>query len=107
MTVTGGRTSSYAANKGAVRLLTKSTAIQYPADRIRCNSVHPGVIETPMTTPTMLNTQEGRESNVVRHPLGRIGKSDDIACGTLFPASDVSSFMTGSGSVMDGGPTAP
>jgi len=104
--LTGGRTSSYAASKGAVRLLTKSTAIQYAADGIRCNSVHPGVIETPMTTPIMLNTPEGRELNASRHPLGRFGQPEDIAYGVLFLASDESSFMTGSELVIDGGLTA-
>ena len=104
--LTGGRTSSYAASKGAVWLLTKSTAIQYAADGIRCNSVHPGVIETPMTTPIMLNTPEGRELNASRHPLGRFGQPEDIAYGVLFLASDESSFMTGSELVIDGGLTA-
>jgi len=104
--LTGGRTSSYAASKGAVRLLTKSTAIQYAADGIRCNSVHPGVIETPMTTPIMLNTPEGRKLNASRHPLGRFGQPEDIAYGVLFLASDESSFMTGSELVIDGGLTA-
>ena len=104
--LTGGRTSSYAASKGAVRLLTKSTAIQYAADGIRCNSVHPGVIETPMTIPIMLNTPEGRELNASRHPLGRFGQPEDIAYGVLFLASDESSFMTGSELVIDGGLTA-
>ena len=104
--LTGGRTSSYAASKGAVRLLTKSTAIQYASDGIRCNSVHPGVIETPMTTPMMLNTEEGRALNAARHPLGRVGQPEDIAYGVLFLASDESSFMTGSELVIDGGLTA-
>lgn len=104
--LTGGRTSSYAASKGAVRLLTKSTAIQYASDGIRCNSVHPGVIETPMTTPIMLNTHEGRESSAARHPIGRVGQPEDIAYGVLFLASDESSFMTGSELVIDGGLTA-
>jgi len=104
--LTGGRTSSYAASKGAVRLLTKSSAIQYAGEGIRCNSVHPGVIETPMTTPMMLNTQEGRDLNASRHPLGRVGQPEDIAYGVLFLASDESSFMTGSELVIDGGLTA-
>jgi NAD(P)-dependent dehydrogenase (short-subunit alcohol dehydrogenase family) len=104
--LTGGRTSSYAASKGAVRLLTKSTAIQYAGEGIRCNSVHPGVIETPMTTPMMLNTQEGRDLNASRHPLGRVGQPEDIAYGVLFLASDESSFMTGSELGIDGGLTA-
>ncbi len=104
--LTGGRTSSYAASKGAVRLLTKSSAIQYAGEGIRCNSVHPGVIETPMTTSIMLNTQEGRDLNASRHPLGRVGQPEDIAYGVLFLASDESSFMTGSELVIDGGLTA-
>ena len=104
--LTGGRTSSYAASTGAVRLLTTSSAIQYAGEGIRCNSVHPGVIETPMTTPTMLNTQEGRDLNASRHPLGRVGQPEDIAYGVLFLASDESSFMTGSELVIDGGLTA-
>jgi len=102
----GGRSSAYAASKGAVRLLTKSTAIQYAAEGIRANSVHPGVIESPMTLPIMLNTEEGREQAAARHPLGRIGQPEDIAYGVLFLASDESSFMTGSELVIDGGLTA-
>ena len=104
--LTGGRTSSYAASKGAVRLLTKSSAIQYAGEGIRCNSVHPGVIETPMTTPIMLNTQESRDLNALRHPLGRVGQPEGIAYGVLFLASDESSSMTGSELVIDGGLTA-
>ena len=102
----GGRTSAYAASKGAVRLLTKSTAIQYAADGIRCNSVHPGVIESPMTRPIMLDTADGRAEAAARHPMGRIGQPEDIAYGVLFLASDESSFMTGSELVIDGGLTA-
>jgi len=102
----GGQSSAYSASKGAVRLLTKSTAIQYAADGIRCNSVHPGVIETPMTLPNMLSTPGGREMRIARHPLGRIGQPEDIAFGVLFLASDESSFMTGSELVIDGGLTA-
>ena len=102
----GGRTSAYAASKGAVRLLTKSTAIQYAADGIRCNSVHPGVIESPMTRPIMLDTADGQAEAAARHPMGRIGQPEDIAYGVLFLASDESSFMTGSELVIDGGLTA-
>jgi len=102
----GGRTTAYAASKGAVRLLTKSTAIQYATEGIRANSVHPGVIESPMTLPIMLDTQEGRDQSAARHPLGRIGQPADIAYGVLFLASDESSFMTGSELVIDGGLTA-
>lgn len=102
----GGATSAYTASKGAVRLLTKSTAIQYAAEGIRANSVHPGLIESPMTLPIMLDTEEGREQAASMHPLGRIGQPEDVAYGVLFLASDESSFMTGSELVIDGGFTA-
>ena len=92
----------YIASKGAVRLLTKSTAIQYAADGIRCNSVHPGPIVTPMT--------EGRRSDASvrslmesRIPLGRYGEAIEVAYGVLYLASDESSFVTGSELVIDGG----
>ncbi len=92
----------YIASKGAVRLLTKSTAIQYAADGIRCNSVHPGPIVTPMT--------EGRRSDPAvrelmtsRIPLGRYGEAIDVAYGVLYLASEEASFVTGSELVIDGG----
>jgi NAD(P)-dependent dehydrogenase (short-subunit alcohol dehydrogenase family) len=99
---TGG---SYAATKGAVRLLTKSTAVQYAKEGIRCNSVHPGLLETPMTQD-LLADPAMREMRTQRIPLGRIGTSEDVAYGVLFLASDESSFMTGSELVIDGGQTA-
>ena len=102
----GGRTSAYGASKGAVRLLTKSTAIQYAAEGIRCNSVHPGVVESPMTLPDMLNTEAGRQEHAARHPVGRIGQPEDVAYGVLYLASDEASFTTGSELVIDGGLTA-
>ena len=101
----GGTTSAYGASKGAVRLLTKSTAIQYAADGIRANSVHPGVIITDMTAG-MLADEAGREHNLARHPIGRLGVSEDVAYGVLYLASDESSFVTGSELVIDGGLTA-
>jgi NAD(P)-dependent dehydrogenase (short-subunit alcohol dehydrogenase family) len=101
----GGTTAAYGASKGAVRIFTKSTAIQYANDGIRANSVHPGVIETDMTAG-MLMDEAGRQSSVARHPIGRLGTSEDIAFGVLYLASDESSFVTGSELVIDGGLTA-
>ena len=98
--------AAYGASKGAVRLFTKSTAIQYAKDNIRANSVHPGVIETDMTLPTILTDEEARRERIARTPIGRIGQPDDVAYGVLFLASDESSFMTGSELVIDGGRTA-
>ena len=93
---------AYQASKGAVRLLTKSTALQHAADNIRCNSVHPGMIVTAMTKET-LAIPEMREFYDQNIPLGRLGTVDDIANGVLFLASDDSSFVTGSELVIDGG----
>ena len=97
--------AAYGASKGAVRLFTKSAAIQYAQDGIRVNSVHPGIIETPMTAE-MLAEQSTRQERLARYPLGRFGRPDDIAYGVLFLASDESSFMTGSELVIDGGSSA-
>ena len=97
------RAPAYGATKGAVRLFTKSTAIQYAAEGIRCNSVHPGIIETPMTTPTLLRDDESRQASLDRTPIGRVGQAEDVAWGVLFLASEESSFMTGSELVIDGG----
>jgi len=105
--LTGGTGSAaYRASKGAVRLFTKSTAIQYAKEDIRANSVHPGIIETPMTAPNLMADQECRDRSAARHPLGRVGQPEDVAYGVLFLASGESSFMTGSELVIDGGLTA-
>ncbi|CAI8031179.1 Cyclopentanol dehydrogenase [Geodia barretti] len=97
--------AAYAASKGSVRLLTKSTAVQYGREGIRCNSVHPGFIETAMTE-LRLSVPGAREQAIAETPIRRIGTVDDIANGVLFLASDESSFMTGSELVLDGGWTA-
>ena len=92
----------YIASKGAVRLLTKSTAIQYAGDGIRCNSVHPGPIVTPMTNFRRADPAV-RELMTSRIPLGRYGEAIDVAYGVLYLASDEASFVTGSELVIDGG----
>ena len=101
----GSGNPAYAASKGAVRLLTKSTAIQYAAENIRCNSVHPGLIITAMTEGIFADPDRLKywDDNT---PLGRYGTVEDIANGVLFLASDESSYMTGSELVIDGGVTA-
>ena len=97
--------AAYSSSKGAVRLFTKSTAIQYAGEGIRANSIHPGTIETLMTAP-MLADEAYREDRVTRTPLGRLGRPEDVAYGVLYLASDESSFVTGSELVIDGGRTA-
>ncbi len=93
---------AYQASKGAVRLLTKSTALQYAADNIRCNSVHPGLIVTAMSEDVLADPDR-RQEFFGSIPLGRLGTVDDIANGVLFLASDESSYVTGSELVIDGG----
>ena len=99
------QTTAYTASKGAVRLLTKSTAIQYASDGIRANSIHPGTIETPMTEG-FLADDAMRADRMNRTPLGRLGQPEDVAYGALYLASDEASFVTGSELVIDGGRTA-
>ena len=94
--------ASYSASKGAVRIFTKSTAIQYAKENIRCNSVHPGPILTPMLQGAGADGDERLE----RIPLGRVGRPEEIAYGVLFLASDEASFVTGSELIIDGGRTA-
>ena len=93
---------AYQASKGALRLLTKSIAVQYAADNIRCNSVHPGLIVTAMSEDVLADPDR-RQEFFGSIPLGRLGTVDDIANGVLFLASDESSYVTGSELIIDGG----
>jgi NAD(P)-dependent dehydrogenase (short-subunit alcohol dehydrogenase family) len=95
----------YSASKGAVRLLTKVTAIQYAKDKIRANSVHPGPIITPMTEKRRADPAI-YQLMVSRIPLGRYGEPEEVAYAVLYLASDESAFVTGSELVIDGGWTA-
>ena len=98
--------TAYHAAKGAIRLFTKSAAIQYAKEKIRVNSIHPGYALTPLTSYSYDNEPERREWCLERIPLGRLGNADDIAFGILYLASDESSFVTGAELVIDGGTTA-
>jgi NAD(P)-dependent dehydrogenase (short-subunit alcohol dehydrogenase family) len=95
----------YQASKGAVRLLTKATAIQYAKEGIRANSVHPGPIVTPMTEARRKDPAS-YALTVSRIPLGRYGEPEEVAYGVLYLASDESRFVTGAELVIDGGWTA-
>ncbi|MET0405677.1 MAG: glucose 1-dehydrogenase [Cystobacter sp.] len=102
---------SYSSSKGAVRLLTKSVALHCARKGygIRCNSVHPTYIETPMVDALanlMGDARAGREALARAIPLGSLGEPDDIAHAVLYLASDESKLMTGSELVVDGGTTA-
>ena len=101
----GSKFSAYGASKGLVRTLTKSIAVNHGHEGIRCNSVHPGIIETDMVSD-MIGTQEGKEYQLNRTPLKVIATSRDVAFGVLYLASDESRYVTGSELVIDGGITA-
>jgi NAD(P)-dependent dehydrogenase (short-subunit alcohol dehydrogenase family) len=105
--------AGYSASKGAVRLLTKSAALECATRgwRVRVNSIHPGYIETPMVMGALAHG--GAEAQAARireltaaHPIGRMGRPEDIANGVLYLASDEASFVTGAELVIDGGFTA-
>jgi len=101
--------AAYHASKGAVRLLTKSTALAHGADNIRANSIHPGPIETRMLAVTLEAEPDpavARDQWLATLAIPRFGRPEDIAFGALFLACDESSFVTGSELVIDGGYTA-
>ncbi|HBF00122.1 MAG TPA: cyclopentanol dehydrogenase [Dehalococcoidia bacterium] len=101
----GSRFSAYGASKGLVRTLTKSIAVNHGHENIRCNSVHPGIIDTDMVSE-MIGSKEGRDLQLNRTPLNVIANSRDVALGVLYLASDESRYVTGSELVIDGGITA-
>jgi cyclopentanol dehydrogenase len=96
---------AYAASKGAVRIFTKVTASQHAVDKIRCNSVHPGPIDTEMLHSAMTD-RTALERRLRRVPLGRMGTVNEVVSAVLYLASDDSSYVTGSELVVDGGALA-
>lgn len=103
--------AGYSATKGAVRLFAKSMALEcaQAQDGIRVNSVHPGIIATPIWTKIPQRSNAALDPNQIAAnsvPLGKPGQAEEIANGILFLASDQSSHMTGSELVIDGGLTA-
>ena len=98
----------YHASKGAVRLMTKTDALLYAADRIRVNSIHPGFIWTPMVQGFLQTTGDAaaaKDATASLHPLGHLGEPDDIGWACVYLASEESKFVTGSELVVDGGYT--
>lgn len=94
---------SYHASKGAIRLMSKASAVELSESYIRVNSIHPGVIETPMSNEIV--TEKGHPLKE-KFPWPEMGQPKDIAYGALYLASDESVFVTGSELVIDGGYTA-
>jgi NAD(P)-dependent dehydrogenase (short-subunit alcohol dehydrogenase family) len=95
---------AYTAAKGGLISLTKSLAIQFAKDRIRCNIIHPGIVDTPLQAPYL--NEALRKEFETGIPLGRIAQPREIASVALFLASDDSSYMTGAELIVDGGFTA-
>lgn len=104
--VAGPNTGAYCASKAGVRLFTKSTALECAAlgNGVRANSVHPGVIETPMSAQALDDAARLERAQSI--PARRFGKPAEIAAAIVFLASDESSYMTGSEMTIDGGYTA-
>jgi len=93
--------AAYHASKAAVRHLSKHAAVTYATDNIRVNSVHPGIIATPLVLEGQSEQASARV--IAATPLGRMGQPLEVAQGILFLASDESSFVTGAELVVDGG----
>ncbi|WP_344784640.1 glucose 1-dehydrogenase [Microbacterium kribbense] len=98
--VGSGVSPAYHAAKGAVRLLTKTTALGWATEGVRVNSVHPGFIDTPILGDT------DRDMLIAGTPMARLGKPEEIAAMITFLASDDASFATGAEFIVDGGYTA-
>ena len=96
---------AYASSKGAVRIFTKVTAAQHAKDRIRCNSIHPGPVDTEMFHSAFPD-KSVMEQRLRRIPLGRMGTVPEIVAAVLYFASDESGYTTGSELLIDGGAMA-
>ena len=97
---------AYGASKGGVRLMSKSLAVELGKDRIRCNSVHPGVIWTNMQAGAGNGSRANADTMAAGLPLGRVGEPKDIANCILYLASDESDYVTGAEFTVDAGMTA-
>jgi NAD(P)-dependent dehydrogenase (short-subunit alcohol dehydrogenase family) len=101
----------YSASKGAVLALTRSIAIDFVTQGIRCNAICPGTVQTPFVEGYLARNFAGHEDEVrqqlhARQPIGRMGRPDEIASAALYLASDEAAFVTGSALIIDGGWTA-
>jgi NAD(P)-dependent dehydrogenase (short-subunit alcohol dehydrogenase family) len=96
---------TYTTTKGALTLLTKSIAVRYGKDNIRCNSVHPSTVETAFVQ-TMFKDPERKAERLGEVPLGRLASTTDVANSLVYLASDEASFINGAALPVDGGVTA-
>ena len=98
--------ATYSATKGAVKLMTKSVALECADQGIRVNSVHPGIIQTNMAAQGLEDNSANAEAILASIPAGRLGDPRDIANCVLFLASDEAAYVNGAELVVDGGYTA-
>jgi len=96
---------TYTTTKGALTLLSKSIAVRYGKDNIRCNSIHPSTVETAFVQ-TMFKDPERKAERLGEVPLGRLASTKDVANSLVFLASDEASFINGAAIPVDGGVTA-
>ena len=106
--VGGSHGTAYSAAKGASRSFAKAAAIQYAAENIRVNSVHPGYTDTPLARRVVaeIMADGSPDPRLPRVPIQRLASAEEIAAGILFLASDEASYITGTEMVIDGGITA-
>jgi len=95
---------AYVTSKGGVTLFTKAMAIDHARQGIRVNALVPGATDTPMIRNAL--TPEALEALAATHPIGRLGRPEELAKAVLFLASDDASFVTGTAMYVDGGQTA-
>jgi meso-butanediol dehydrogenase / (S,S)-butanediol dehydrogenase / diacetyl reductase len=98
--------AAYTASKGGVWALTKAMAADYASENIRVNCICPGTIHTPSLQQRIGNSQDPQAALanfIARHPVGRLGKEEEIAAGVLYLASDEAAFITGTTLLIDGG----
>jgi NAD(P)-dependent dehydrogenase (short-subunit alcohol dehydrogenase family) len=98
-------TEAYTVTKGALTLLTKSIAVRYAKDKIRCNSIHPSTVDTPLMRELFKDPAKKQE-RLGEVPLGRLATEADVAAAALFLASDEAAFLNGVALPVDGGVTA-
>jgi NAD(P)-dependent dehydrogenase (short-subunit alcohol dehydrogenase family) len=98
-------TEAYTLTKGALTLLTKSLAVRYAKDNIRCNSLHPSTVDTPLVQE-LFKDPARRAERLEEVPLGRLATAGDVAAAALFLASGEAAFINGTALPVDGGTTA-
>ena len=98
--------AAYNAMKAAVVNFTRVVAMEYAGDKIRCNCICPGAIDTPLLQRSLTTIQGFADATIAAIPMGRLGKPEEMANVVLFLASDLASYVTGAAFVADGGLTA-